>query len=228
MPINILRRSAKEFIPRNAQQFAQWITNLSDYITPNRATLWGIPTTTLSDFRSVELENFLNAQDEITNDPTRAKIAARNAAQREATQVVRFIIRFYLRRPEVADSDLIAMGIPPIDAIRTMHKVVTEKVDFVIQIMGIRRIVVDFWQQGVENSKAKPRGYDGAVLIWNISDERPPEADDFQFHTMASRRPFIIEFADEQRGEKVWVALAWQNERGIRGEWSEFKSAVIP
>ena len=222
------RRSNSEFIPRNAAQFAQWVSNISAYITPARATEWGIPATVLADFRGIELENFLNAQEEIGNDPTRSKLAARNAAQREATRIIRFIIRFYLRRPEVADSDLIAMGIPPIDTIRTMHKVVTEKVDFVIQISGIRRIVVDFWQQGVEHSKAKPRGYDGAVLIWNISDERPPEADDFLMHTMASRRPFTVEFLDEDRGKTVWIALAWQNERGIRGEWSEFKSAVIP
>jgi len=201
---------------------------MSAFFSALRATLWGIPTTTLSDFRSVKLENFFNAQAEITNDPTRSTIAARNKAQREATAVLRFIIRFYLRRPEVTDADLIAMGIPPIDHIRTMHKVVTEKVDFVIEISGIRHIIVDFWQQGVEHSKAKPKGYDGAVLVWNIGDERPQEAEDFLLHTMASRRPFAIEFLDEDRGKTVWVALAWQNERGIRGEWSEFKSAIIP
>ena len=228
MTTPVPRRNNKEFIPANAAQFAQWVSNLSLYITPTRATLWGIPSATLSDFRGNQLENFLNAQEDITNDPSRSKIAFRNAAQREATAVVRFIIRFYLRRPEVTDSDLIAMGIPPIDNIRTMHKVVTEKVDFVIQISGIRRIIVDFWVQGVEHSKAKPKGYDGAVLVWNIGDDRPTEAEDFQLHTMASRRPFIIEFLDEDRGKTVWVALAWQNERGIRGEWSEFKSAIIP
>ena len=228
MPTPNLRNSRGEFIPSNAELFEQWISNLSAYITPTRATLWGIPPATLDDFRSVKLENFLNAQADITNDPTRSKLAIRNAAQREVTAAVRFIIRFYLRRPEVTDGDLIAMGIPPIDTIRTMHKVVTEKVDFVLEVRGIRRIIVDFWVQGVEHSKAKPRGYDGAVLVWNIGDERPPEAENFMNHTMASRRPFVIEFLDEDRGETVWIALAWQNERGIRGEWSEFKSAKIP
>ena len=222
------RRLSGEFIPRNAEQFAQWAQNLVDYITPSRATKWGIPTTTMTELKDVKLENFLSAQVDMTNDSTRSQIAFRNAAQRELTTLIRFIIRFYLRRPIVTDPELIAMGIPPIDHIRTMHKVVTEKVSFEILISGIRRIIVDFWQQGVEHSKAKPRGYDGAVLIWHIGNERPQEATDFQHHTMASRRPFIIDFTDEDRGNTVWVALAWQNERGIRGEWSEFKSAVIP
>jgi len=221
-------QSNRDFIPSNATLFEQWVMNLNAYLTPTRVTQWGIPAATITELRGDKLEEFINAQEDVSNDPTRAQLARRNQAQRELITLIRFIIRFYLRRPEVTDSDLIAMGIPPIDRIRTMHKVVTEKVDFVLQIIGIRRIVVDFWQQGIEHSKAKPRGYDGAVLIWNIGDERPPEADDFQFHTMASRRPFTIEFTDEDRGQTVWVALAWQNERGIRGEWSEFKSTVIP
>ena len=222
------RRSSGDFVPRNAEQFTHWVTNLVTYITPQRATKWGIPAATMTELKEVKLENFLNAQNDLPNDPNRFQIAFRNQAQRELTVLVRFIIRFYLRRPEVTDPELIAMGIPPIDHIRTMHKVVTEKVSFEIRISGIRRIIVDFWQQGVEHSKAKPRGYDGAVLIWNLGEERPHEAVDFQFHIMVSRRPFIIDFADEDRGKTVWVALAWQNERGIRGEWSEFKSAVIP
>ena len=228
MTTNITRNSRGDFIPQNAPAFRKWVTNLVDYITPSRATKWGIPTTTMAELKDVKLESFLNAQDEISNDPTRFQIAHRNKMQRELTATVRFIIRFYLRRPIVTDPELIAMGIPPIDHIRTMHKVVTEKVEFVLQLRAIRQIAVDFWQQGVEHSKAKPRGYDGAVLIWNIGDERPQEADEFQHHTMASRRPFIIDFLDEDRGKTLWAALAWQNERGIRGEWSEFKSAVIP
>ena len=121
MPRHYLRNSRGEFIPTNAAQFTQWVSNLSAYITTQRATEWGIPPAILADFRGIQLENLLNAQGEIGNDPTRSQIAARNTAQREATAVVRYIIRFYLRRPEVADSDLIAMGIPPIDKIRTVH-----------------------------------------------------------------------------------------------------------
>ena len=228
MTATVSRSSRGDFVPTNATQFEQWVVNLSNYLTPAKATLWNIPAATMDEFKSVKLEQFLTAQAEITNDPTRAKLAQRNKFQRELTTLVRFIIRFYLRRPEVTDADLISMGIPPIDNIRTTHKVVTEKIDFVITISGIRRIIVDFWQQGVEHSKAKPSGYDGAVLVWNIGDERPPEAEKFQSHTMASRRPFTLEFTDEERGKTVWIALAWQNERGIRGAWSDFKSAVIP
>ena len=223
-----IRRSNGDFIPSNADKLAHWAQNISEYITPARATKWGIPPTTMTELREVKLVNFLNAQNALTNDSSRGMIAHRNETKSELVTLLRLIIRFYLRRPEVDDTDLIAMGIPPIDRIRTPRIVVTEEVDFVIHIHGIRRIIVDFWQKGVEHSKSKPRGYSGAELIWNIGKERPNEAKDFSRYTIASRRPFTIDFTEEDRGKTVWVALAWLNGRGIRGEWSEFKSAIIP
>jgi hypothetical protein len=45
---------------------------------------------------------------------------------------------------------------------------------------------------------------------------------------MASRTPHTLIFEEGQRGKTVQIALAWQNERGILGAWSEYKSAVIP
>jgi len=36
------------------------------------------------------------------------------------------------------------------------------------------------------------------------------------------------ELFNGEGGKTVYVASAWQNERGIIGQWSEFKSAVVP
>jgi hypothetical protein len=45
---------------------------------------------------------------------------------------------------------------------------------------------------------------------------------------MASRTPFILHFEETERGKTVYVSIAWQNERGILGQWSEYKSAIVP
>jgi len=45
---------------------------------------------------------------------------------------------------------------------------------------------------------------------------------------MASRTPFPLHFEESERGKTVYIALAWQNERGITGQWSEYKTAIIP
>jgi hypothetical protein len=119
------------------------------------------------------------------------------------------------------------MGVPNHDTIRTDHTVVTEMVDFVIHLSKIRELVLDFWIQGMAN-KAKPAGYDGAVIIWDIRGTPPENPDALMHHTMASRRPFTLHFEEANRGKTVFIALAWQNERGIIGQWSEFKSAIVP
>ena len=99
--------------------------------------------------------------------------------------------------------------------------------DFVIHLSNIRELVIDFWQQG-STHKAKPDGYDGAVIVWDVRDTAPTNADELMHHTMASRTPFTLHFEETERGKTVFVGLCWQNERGIIGAWSEFKSAIIP
>jgi hypothetical protein len=77
--------------------------------------------------------------------------------------------------------------------------------------------------------RAKPRGYDGAVLIWAVGGTPFTRLEDLRDgNLMASRTPHTLVFTDDQRGKTVSVALAWQNERGIRGEWGEILSTIVP
>jgi len=113
--------------------------------------------------------------------------------------------------------------VPLHDTIRTDHVLVPEEVEFNLVIEGIRVVHVHFKVLG-EVGHAKPEGYEGAVVVWYISEngEGPPEggADDFQEHTMASRTPYLLQFNESERGKTVYVALCWQNERGFRGRSS--------
>ncbi|MCL2186568.1 MAG: hypothetical protein FWB86_12080 [Treponema sp.] len=132
-----------------------------------------------------------------------------------------------MRFPPVNNGDRIAMGIPNHDTIRTDHKVVTEMVDFVLHLRNICEIMVEFWIQG-ESHKAKPQGFDGAVIVWDSLDAPPESPDALNHHTMASRTPYEIHFDEADRGKTVYVAAAWQNERGILGQWSGIISAIVP
>ncbi|MDR2951641.1 MAG: hypothetical protein LBU82_00205 [Treponema sp.] len=66
------------------------------------------------------------------------------------------------------------------------------------------------------------------MIIWGVRDAKPEKPEELEHHTMASRTPYILHFEEEERGKTCWIACCWQNERGITGAWSVYKSAVVP
>jgi len=223
---------AKDYIPRNPAQFNEFVQKIIHYVeektfgSPNAPWKDAIPEARFDEL-NLSHSRFANANETAVGTPTHANILRRQEAQTETTAVLRAFVNQFLRFAPVTNADRAEMGIPNHDTIRTDHKVVTEMVDFVIHLSVIRQLQVDFWIQG-SSHKAKPEGYDGAVIIWGITDTPPQKQDDLPHHTMASRTPFTLHFEEEERGKTVHIALAWQNERGILGAWSEYKTAVIP
>ena len=217
----------REYVPYNLAQYNAFMDNLTKYVVKNMTKWKTIPT---EGFQPV-LDAFAAFQDVYLPLAAHPMNAAQRERIREAqaacTAVLRPFVNQWLRFPPVNNADRIEMGIPNHDAVRTDHKVVVEMVDYVVHLRNIRELLVDFWIQG-QTHKAKPEGYDGAVIIWGILDSPPRQAIDLDHHAMASRTPFVIHFEEAERGKTVWIAAAWQNERVILGQWSEFKSAVIP
>jgi len=222
--------SHRDYIPQNAAQFNEFMQRIIHYVEGNiggQNPKWSnIPVARYTEL-STAFNHFGTALQDANEVPTPANILRRNEAQAETTKILRGFVNQFLRFPPVTNADRVEMGIPNHDTIRTDHKVVTEEVDFVIHLGAIRELKIDFWIQGADH-KAKPHGYDGAVIIWDIRDTPPPQPTDLANHTMASRTPFTLHFDEEQRGKTVQIALAWQNERGILGAWSAYKSAIIP
>jgi hypothetical protein len=222
---------ARDYVPHNAAQFNAFMKRLIGCVEPK---VTGTPP---HEWASVPTERFIllgdsyqlfeQAFNTALETPTPANILRRQEAQAAATAILREFVNQFLRFPPVTNPDRAEMGIPNHDTIRTDHKVVTEISDFVIHLAAIRELKIDFWIQGASH-KAKPHSYDGAVIIWDIRDTPPDHPEELMHHTMASRTPFTLHFDEPERGKTVQIALAWQNERGILGQWSEYKSAVVP
>jgi hypothetical protein len=154
-------------------------------------------------------------------------IAQKNAAKGELTAKIRALVNFRLKNPQVTDAMRIQLGLPTRDIVRTPHIEVTEVVEFELKLRHIREILVNFWIKG-EKHRAKPSGYDGAVLIWELLGEPPAGPESLTRHSMASKTPHAIQFTEDDRGKTVYIAASWQNERGNIGQWSEIQSAVVP
>jgi len=218
--------TAKDYVPHNAAQFNAFMQNLLGYVSA-KTQGWGhIPAAALANLTGL-YEAFEAAFEATVGPHTGPQNLARREAQAACTAALREFVNQYLRFAPVTNVDRAEMGVPNHDNIRTDHTIVREKVDFVIHLDAIRELVVDFWIAGADH-KAKPNRYDGAVIIWGVLDHEPANPDELIHHTMASRTPFTLHFDDEDRGKTAWVALAWQNERGILGAWSEYKNAIVP
>jgi hypothetical protein len=190
-------------------------------------TEWRIPEEMV--LKLGELTAEAEALQDRANSPvgTKGDAARARTAFAELAAHMRDIRRRSFFMPPLTEGDFADLGLQAPDNIRTPHIDVSEMVDFVIHLRGIRELIVDFWIQG-ETHKAKPHGYDGAVIIWGIRGTPPENPAELLNHTMASRTPHTLTFDEGDRGKTVQIALAWQNERGIIGAWSEYKSAVVP
>jgi hypothetical protein len=217
---------SNDWLPRpQAAQLAmakRWLDLL-----PGKEAEWRIPEGMIQ--RLGELTGEAETLQDRANSPegTKGDASRARTAFHELAAQMRDIRRRVFFIPPLSEGDFSDLGLQPPDNIRTPHIDVPEMVDFVIHLSNIRELVVDFWVQG-EAGKAKPHGYDGAVIIWGIRDNPPNQPDELPHHTMASRTPHTLTFDEAQRGKMVQIALAWQNERGILGQWSEYKSAIIP
>jgi len=217
---------ARDYVPHNSAYFNRFMSNLLEYVSLKAPVWTNIPAERIEEL-SAAYDAFYAAFMAMRGPHNAAQTAARRETQAECTRVLRAFVNQFLRFPPVNNIDRIEMGIPNHDIIRTDHMVVTEMVDFVVHLSSIRELVVDFWIKGAEH-RAKPNGYDGAVIIWGLRDTPPSSPEELEHHAMASRTPFLLHFAEAERGKTVFIALAWQNERGILGHWSEYKSAIIP
>jgi len=215
----------RDYIPQNAAQFDAFISNLLKYVL-SKQVIWAIPSAKMQDV-SEAYSKFQQAHTAAIGTHNQAEILARKEAQAATIKALRAFVNQYLRFPPVTNIDRVEMGIPNHDKIRTDHKDVTEIVDYVLHLRNIREIMIDFWVQG-STHKAKPIGYDGAEIVWGILDAPPKNSDDLNYHAMASRTPFAIHFDETERGKTVYIAATWQNGRGIIGQWSEIKSAIVP
>jgi hypothetical protein len=129
-------------------------------------------------------------------------------------------------------------------------------VDFVIHLRTIRELIVDFLIQGEAHKAKRPKSlrlfglgvcatrklhplilYNSVKKAWSFALLRitpNPESrrDGAKLPSYPaqpdSRTPPTLTFDEGQRDKTVQIALAWQNERGIIGQWSEYKSAIVP
>ena len=225
-----MRNEKQDYIPRNDATFNQFFRSITQYVaakTSGPTPEWAhIPQSecitfhqAYSDWYRVYVLNFRPYSLHIIREKNRIRRIAESSLQN-------YVNRFLQFEP-VTQQDRDKMGIPNRDMPPIHSSEVSDLVESQLRLRTVREVLVDFWAKGA-SSKAKPHGYDGAVLAWGVLDSPPLQPEDLPHNTLASHSPHSIAFDEAVRGKTLYAALAWQNQRGFIGRWSGIQSTVIP
>jgi hypothetical protein len=221
--------SNPDYIPHKDKDFLQWVINLIAALFKIIDRI-GFPQDVyqaLAALRNTFVEKFGIAEAPETR--TEITITSKANARKELEKALRQAIGEYINHNHlVTDEDREAMGLPVYKSGRTPSPVATSYPDFDVYSGTIRRLGVEFYDQGQKKSKAKPAGQHGAEIKWGIRDTPPASINDLTNSAFDTRTPFTLEFDETQRGSTVYFCLRWENNVGVKGPWSEIQSAIIP
>jgi hypothetical protein len=215
-----------DFIPRKDSELVAWSANFVGEVAAH-ATAWNIPEDEVTVLQAATA-SFASFH-ALADNPARnaVVVAEKNAAREDLIAKIRSMANFRLRNPSVLAADRIALGLRVRDDNPTEVAVPRSRPEIDINVVDFRRLSIRFHDMG-SHGKAKPYGTVGATIAYATLDAPPADPSDLTRNVLATRTPHVLEFAEEERGRTVYVAICWQNTRGERGPWSEIESAIVP
>jgi len=221
---------SSHYMPKSDKGFDEFFTNLINYVsekTSGKNPDWAhIPQTDIADLNAHHVR-WREAYEITLGKHNSEDIREKNRVRKISEGVLRSFINYFLRHKAVTDYDRDCMNITNRKGTRTQRFDVTETAAMILRIREISEIQALFTVKGAGN-KAKPTGYNGAVFAWGFSDEVPKSIDELTHRVLASRSPFILKFDGADRGKRVWISAAWQNRRGIIGDFCPMQTTLVP
>jgi hypothetical protein len=129
----------------------------------------------------------------------------------------------------VLNHHLEAMTLPPRPTNEhSPAPVATNPPAFEISPLPAFRLKVDFFPYGVSEKRGKPAGQHGAEIKWGFSEVPVYDAEKLEHSSFDTASPFILTFSGDDSGRKLYVALRWENSRGLKGPWSVPVETRVP
>lgn len=186
------------------------------------ATLLGIPAVLVTD-NTAKLAAYTAAYN-AAESPNAGKIdrESRKETREALTQNMRKIKNAYID-PDPLDAVtpqiLLDFGLLPKDPTRTDVPDPTEVVPFTLEGGEYLQIVV--------KHPARPPRYNGAVAFYKVGGPAPATHKELTFSKLLTRPRETLTFEDTQLGQTLYIALCWENEKGVLGPPSPIQERVI-
>jgi hypothetical protein len=221
----------KSYVPQGSEEFDVFFGNIVRYV--EQKTQGNNPEWTHIPKEDIDALNNMyaawRAAYEITLKPhTVPETKEKNRVKRAAEKFLRNFVNQFLRyASQVTDMDRDYMRITNPAEKHSPRDEADEGVEFAFRIRNVREVIIDFTVKG-SKSRARPYGYDGALVIYALLDKPPMSLEELTRHKLATRTPYTLKFTENERGKTVYVAICWQNNRGQLGPWSAIQSTIVP
>jgi hypothetical protein len=85
-----------------------------------------------------------------------------------------------------------------------------------------------FCNDSLKTGRAKPANVRSIIVFWAILDHEPASREELTHFSIGTSSPLYLNFGEEDRGKRVYMAACWQIERhSERGPMSEIFSCFI-
>jgi len=216
----------RDWLPHNRSQRIAMARLWADVFTENGAA-WNISAAETNELRLLAA----NSEDANTraeaSQGSRVLIAVANEQHEILGEYMRLLHRTKLFTPPLVGSDYISLGLHPHDMEPTETPVPTTIPEIEVITAVIRELTFRFRDFGAR-TWAKPEHVASIDFRWEIKEARPGHVEEIIGIEGFSSGPFTLQFAEEQRGQRVFFAARWANSRRDGGPWSDIESAVIP
>jgi hypothetical protein len=215
-------------IPRKDNELRVWADSFITQCDTNK-TAWGIPADAVTGSRAL-CDTYMSALDIALAPDSHSKAAT--TAKNEAREALRHNLIAFIAQYIDYNNGITApirnnLGLPVRDTTRSPIPRPTTFPEFSLQVSAIRTLAVRFRVMG-SAGKARPYGYNGAVIYYAVLDTPPKDSSELTHSLLATKTPYPLTFTEMERGKRVYIALAWQNEKGEKGPISQIEATFIP
>ena len=215
-------------IPINDNELRSWADSFIAQCDANKVA-WGIPADAVTASRAF-CDTYATMLDIARAPYTHSKTAT--TAKKEAKKALRHALAVFISK-YIDNNDVITapirdnLGLPVRDTTHSPIPAPTTYPDFFVKVKAFRTLEVHFRAMG-SASRGRPYGYNGAVIYYGVLDTPPADPGELSHSLLATKTPHTLTFTEAERGMRVYIALAWQNEKGQMGPFSQIEEAFIP
>jgi len=215
-----------DYIPRKDSELLLWGANFVEQVALY-AGKWGIDADTVSALQAAYAKFKLSVA--ITDSPAKNKVnvAEKNDDRDNFIKLVRALAGFQLKNPVITDPQRIALGLHVHDSTYTPVPVPAKAPRLVVKSYNERQLTIEYLNTDGD-SKARPYGVNGVVIVYGVLDTPPAIQEDLPRNVLATHTPFVLDFVETDRGKTVYISICWQNEKGQKGPWSNIEKTIVP